>query len=300
MPSKPHYERAFFKLIYTPQIFEFTSRLFGFLGRGFYQAVARSVAWSYAVTQIGVTKTVQRNLELFFPAKFGDAVKVFTNFGATIADYVAIGNMRIDEAEKLCAESLGGEHLEEARRAGRGAILATGHYGFFEFGALLLGKAGYPVTVVTLSEHTPELTQWRAAFRKRWGAETIEIGPDAFSSLRVVQALNEGGFAAMLADRPFGGPTVEVALPRGTIEFSSSPALLAYLADCPVIPVTITRRPDGRYRIVSKPGIRPRRMDGDRDANVAAATRAIAQALFEEISHDPRQWYQFVPVGRRE
>ena len=45
---------------------------------------------------------------------------------------------------------------------------------------------GYPVTVVTLSEHTRELTEWRANFRRRWGAETIEVGPDAFSSLRIV------------------------------------------------------------------------------------------------------------------
>lgn len=299
MNTKPHYERAFFKLIYTPQIFEFTSRLFRFLGRGFYAAVARSVAWSYAVTQHGVREIVRRNLEMLMPgqARGRDAVKVFTTFGATIADYVAVGNMEQADAEKWCAESLGSEHLEEARRQGRGAILATGHFGFFEFGALLLGRMGYPVTVVTLSEHTPELTKWRADFRKRWGAETIEVGPDAFSSLRVVQALGEGRFAAMLADRPFGGPTVPIDLPGGKIAFSASPALLAYLADCPVIPVTIARRADGRYRIVSRPCVWPRRLGDTREACVEAATREIAASLFAEISRHPHQWYQFVPVA---
>jgi lauroyl/myristoyl acyltransferase len=299
MSTKPHYERAFFKLIYTPRIFEFTSRLFRFLGRGVYQGVARSVAWSYAVTQHGVREIVRRNLELLMPgeARGRDAVKVFTTFGATIADYVAVGNMEQAEAEKWRAESLGSEHLEEARRQGRGAILATGHFGFFEFGALLLGRMGYPVTVVTLSEHTPELTKWRADFRKRWGAETIEVGPDAFSSLRVVQALGEGRFAAMLADRPFGGPTVPIDLPGGKIAFSASPALLAYLADCPVIPVTIARREDGRYRIVSQPCVWPRRLGETREACVEAATREIAASLFAEIARHPHQWYQFVPVA---
>ncbi len=121
MSTKPHYERAFFKLIYTPRIFEFTSRLFRFLGRGFYAAVARSVAWSYAVTQHGVREIVRRNLELLMPGKARgrDAVKVFTTFGATIADYVAVGNMEQAEAEKWRAESLGSEHSR--RRAGRGA-----------------------------------------------------------------------------------------------------------------------------------------------------------------------------------
>lgn len=299
MPSKPHTERAFYKLLYTPQIFEFTSRLFRFLGRGVYVRVAQAVAWSYAMTQHGVRDVVLGNLRLLAgdKVKAADAVAVFTNFGATIADYVAIGNMPVDRAAALCVETIGDEHLEDALRAGKGAILATGHFGFFEFGALLLGRKGYPITVVTLSEPTPELTKWRADFRKRWGADTIEVGPDAFSSLRVVQTLQGGGFAAMLADRPFGGPTVEVDLPGGRIAFSSSPALLAYLADCPVIPVAITRRPDATYRIVSKPCIWPRQFEGDRNARVEGATKVIAASLFEEIVRDPRQWYQFVPVG---
>jgi lauroyl/myristoyl acyltransferase len=299
MSAKPHYERAFFKLIYTPAIFELTSRLFRFLGRGVYTTVARAVAWSYAVTQHGVREIVRENLQLLKTSPMGgrDAVRVFTTFGATIADYVAAGNMDRSAAAAWCAESLGEEYLAEAMRAGRGAILATGHFGFFEYGALLLGHMGYPVTVVTLSEHTPQLTEWRANFRRRWGAETIEIGTDAFSSLRVVQALGEGRFAAMLADRPAGGPMEPIDLPNGRIAFSASPALLAYLADCPVIPVAVTRRPDGFYRIVSKPCIWPRRIGADRDTSVKQATRQIAEALFEEIEQAPHQWYQFVPVG---
>jgi lauroyl/myristoyl acyltransferase len=101
----------------------------------------------------------------------------------------------------------------------------------------------------------------------------------------------------MLADRPAGGPMVSIDLPNGRIPFSSSPALLAWLADCPVIPVTIARRSDGLYRIVSKPCVWPRRFPGDRDACVKAATREIAGSLFEEIAREPHQWYQFVPVG---
>lgn len=299
MSSRPHYEKAFFKLLYTPGIFEFTSRLFRFLGRGFYGWVARSVAWTYAVTQRDVRETVRRNLSLLTrDAVSGrDAVRVFTTYGATIADYVAVGNMPKDRAAALCAESIGSENLEEAKRAGRGAILATGHFGFFEYGALLLGHMGYAVTVVTLSEHTRELTEWRAAFRRRWGAETIEIGPDAFSSLRVVEVLKAGGFAAMLADRPFGGPTVPLDLPNGRIAFSSSPVLLAWMAECPVVPVAISRREDGLYRIVSKPCIWPRRFGEDRETAVANASRAVADSLFEEIARAPHQWYQFVPVG---
>lgn len=101
----------------------------------------------------------------------------------------------------------------------------------------------------------------------------------------------------MLADRPFGGPRVHIELAGGRIAFSSSPALIAYLADCPVIPVVIVRRDDGGYRLISKAPIWPRRFEGNRDERIELATRAVADSLFEEIRRHPHQWYQFVPVG---
>ncbi len=297
-PTKPHYEKTFFKVLYTPRIFELGARLSRFLGRGICAGGARMIAWCYAVTQGGTREIVRRNLALLTtePASARDAIAVFTSYGATLADYVAIGSMDPAEAEKLCVARDGIEHLEEALRHGRGAILATGHFGFFEFGALLLGRMGFPVTIVTLPEHTAELTEWRAAFRRRWGAETIEIGTDAFSSLRVIGVLDRGGFAAMLADRPAGDRTVPIDLPNGRIHFSQSPALLAHMADCPVIPVTIARR-HGGYRIHSGPCVWPRRFAGTRDECVRAATVGIARALVADFQRDPSQWYHFVPIG---
>jgi lauroyl/myristoyl acyltransferase len=295
--GKPHFEKLFYRVMYTPRVFELTSRLFPFLNRSIFRAVARSVAWAYAVTQHGVRRVVRDNLSLLSdqPATDRDAIRTFENFGTAIADYVAVGNMEPDRAASLCISTEGLEHLKNARASGRGAVLATGHFGFFEFGALLLGRMGHPVTVVTWSEPTKELTAWRAAFRRRWGAETIEIGTDAFSSLQVVRALAAGRFTALLADRPHDDHAIEVALPGGKIRFSLSPALLAFMADAPIIPVAVAGD-FGGYRLVAKPPIRPREMGEDRQSCVEAATRALADSLFEEIRRDPLQWYQFVPV----
>ncbi len=296
--AKPHYEKWFFRKLYTPGVFELMARLSCFFGRGFCRWVGRTISWGYGVTQGGVREVVRKNLELLTNERVSreEAVGVFEEFGETIADFVRLGAIDPVEAEKLCPERVGFEHLEEALAHGKGAILATGHLGFFEFGALLVARMGLPITVVTLSEHLPALTEWRRQFRRKWGAETIEIGPDAFSSLRVVRVLEEGGFAAMLVDRPHDHATV-VDVPNGRIQFSMSPALLAYLGDCPVVPVAITRRADGLYRMVSKPCVWPRRLGEDREECVRAATVAVADSLIEEIKEAPRQWYQFVPVG---
>lgn len=298
--GKPHYERWFFKIFYTPEIFGLISTIFRWFGRRFYTTVARGISWTYAMTQYGVRETVRDNLAILLGRETTkrEAVRVFTQFGHTIGDYIAVGNMPTDEAEALCDEKSGFEHLKSALEAGRGAILVTGHYGFFEFGALLMRQFGFPTTVVTLSEHTPELTRWRADFRRRWGAETIEIGPDAFSSLRVVRALEDGRFAAMLVDRPAGDYVQNIELAGGQIPFSRAPALIAYLGNCPVIPVAVTRKPSGLYRIVAKPGIWPKSFGDSREECIERSTVAIAASLFEEIAKDPSQWYHFVPVAK--
>jgi lauroyl/myristoyl acyltransferase len=295
---RPHNERWFYRRLYSSDIFEFTCRVFPFLGRGVYRSVARGIARTYAWTQPGVVTTVQRNLGLLEKREVPRSLarQVFVSFATSIADYIAAGNTPIDQADAWCTERGGIEHLQEARDAGRGAILATGHYGFFEFGSLVLGRMGWPVSIVTLSEPTPQLTDWRAAFRKRWGAETIEIGPDAFSSLRVMRVLEAGGFAAMLIDRPHGDHVTPVALKGGTIPFSLSPALLAYMSDVPVIPVVVAATPDGGYRLIAKPGIWPRRLGLPREAAVKEATVQVAHALVEEFIRDPSQWYQFPPL----
>lgn len=298
--SRPHTERWAYKKLYTPDIFSFASSLYPWFRRPGCQAVSRTVAWYYAKTQPAVRNIVRENLALLQKETVtdADAVKVFVNFGATIADYVAVGAMPRETALALCAEHCGMEHLHNARARGRGVILATGHYSFFEFGSAVLGSMGIPVTIATLPEPTDGLMEWRANWRSRWGTKTIPVGADPFSSLQVIRAIEQGDCMAMLADRPIGEAGLPVDLPNGRILFSSSPALLAWMTGCQILPVIVTRRDDGLYRITAKPAVTTHRDSGlGRKAEIERCTREVAAALFEDICKVPHQWYQFVPVG---
>lgn len=300
--EKPHTERWAYRYLYTDKIFEFcTHQLYPVLGRTGFQIVSRTVAWVYAVTQPAIRAIVRRNLSLLSTASFSDrdAVQVFTNYAATLADYVAVGAMEDEDVGELDAEEVPNvEHLTSAIREGRGVILATAHFSFFEFGTVYLGRLGLPLTIVTLSEPSTELTAWRARWRKRWGAETIEIGADPFSSVQVVRALESGRCMAMLADRPLPEHGLPVDLPNGRIPFSMSPAILASVTGCPIVPAIVTRLPGGKYRLTAKPPIFVK--PGGRDARkhaIEEATRELARSLFEDIQRTPKQWYQFVPVS---
>jgi len=301
MTGRAHTERWAYQRLYQDSIFSLCTRLYPYLRRPVFQAVSRTVAWTYAMTQPAVREVVRRNLQLLRkePVSAAEAVRVFVNFGATIADYVAVGAMPVEQARALQESDRHGlEHLRGAMEGGRGVILATAHFSFFEYGAVALGQAGIPLTIGTLPEPTASLTEWRAKWRERWNTETVPVGADPFSSIQIVRSLDAGRCVALLADRPIAEHGLPVDLPNGRTLFSTAPALLAAMTKCPVVPVIVVRLTGGKYRLIAKPPIRVEAASREqRKQAIEDCTKKIAGELFEEIIRQPTQWYQFVPVS---
>jgi KDO2-lipid IV(A) lauroyltransferase len=159
-----------------------------------------------------------------------------------------------------------------------------------------MAQLGLPMTALTLPEPSTALTEWRAAFRARWGVKTIIVGNDSFSVLDIVRSLQSGAFVASLADRPYDGNNVPVDLPHGRIRFSTGPVLLALLAGCPIVPVGITRQPDGLYHIEARAYIMPRWQPEGREETLRRYTEEVAAALVPLFAAYPEQWYHFAPL----
>ena len=247
------------------------------------------VAKAYCATQPGILRVVASNLALLDHPADG-AARVFENFATTLADYFWLASRSREEAFALA--DIVGKPLDIKS----GGILASGHFGFFEFGALSLTQMGLPVSIVTDAEPTSELTRWRADYRRRWGAETIELGNDAFSSLRTVEAIEGGRLTAMLVDRPTGGRSLDIHLPGGTIPFSMAPAILSWMTCCPVIPVNVRRTAAGRYALHTGEPVTADRSRPRTEA-LEDCTRKVAQSLVRDFLLDPLQWYHFVRLS---
>jgi lauroyl/myristoyl acyltransferase len=291
MSPNLHTGKLAYRLGYTASAFSVLSRFSSLLGRRASGGIGAFFAKAYCATQPGVVRTVADNLRLLDRSSHtGEATRVFENYARTLADYFWLADRSGDEAFAL-ADIEGTMPVLTS-----GAILATGHYGFFEFGALVLTRAGLPVSVVTDAEPTSELTRWRAAYRKRWGAETIELGGDAFASLRAAGALEAGRLTAMLVDRPVGGRALPVELPGGVIPFSMAPAILSWMTGCPVIPVSVRRTAAGRYVVRTGEPVSSDRATS-RDRAIEDCTRRIADTLVRDFLSDPLQWYQFIPLA---
>jgi KDO2-lipid IV(A) lauroyltransferase len=278
-------------------MFDLGARLARTFPLAFTRALAATLGWLYARTHPAKVAVVAKNLRLLDPS-LGDAEarKVYGEFGRTLADYFYIGTRSRSEAATLVADFEGLEHLRAAQKLGRGAIIVTAHFGLFELGGLLLAEHGFPAVVLTYPEPSRALTAWRAAFRRRWGVETLEIGGDSFAFLAIDGRLRAGQFVATLIDRPHPTDRTTVALPNGTAQFSAGIFLLAAHGGVPVIPATMVRRRDGRYHAkVFAPLMIEER--ATRAETLLFYSQRVADLLLPALHAHPTQWYQFVPLS---
>lgn len=292
--------RLFYRLLYTREGFLMILAAWRILGKRGAWVISRSLGLAYALTHPATIRAIRANIALLDPAKatFPAACRLLMNQAECFSSYGRLSTFPPSEVMKLFGHREGIEHLQRAQAEGKGCVLVTGHFGFFEIGGLIMTRFGFPITILTLREPSPELTRWRADFRARWGVNTIVVGEDAFSVIEIVRTLRAGGFVAMLADRPYNpADAIPVECPHGRIPFSKGPALLSLLAGSPVIPVGITTGKDGLFRIEAGPAITATWSPEGREESIAAATAKIATALLAMFRKEPEQWYHFAPLG---
>jgi KDO2-lipid IV(A) lauroyltransferase len=260
------------------------------------RALAAYAGWLYALTHPKRVAVVRRNLQLLDASLTQkSALRVYSEFGKTLADYFYIGTRPREQAVRIIAQIDGAEHLKRAQEMGKGALVVTAHFGLFELGGLLLAQQGFPSVVLTYPEPSRALTEWRAAFRRRWKVDTLEIGEDSFAFLHIAGQLRRGQFVAALIDRPHPTDNTLVSLPNGTALFSAGILLLAAHGSAPVIPATMARRADGSYHAQVFPPIfiEPR---GSREETLRFYSQKIADTFLPVLCAHPEQWYQFVPL----
>jgi hypothetical protein len=193
-------------LTYRAGWFAWGERLARCSPRGFLRFLGAAWGTLFAWTQPSKVAVVRQNLALLGQTPPPDANRVYAEFGRVLADYFYAGARPLAAALALVDEHRGFEHFQAARADGRGALLLTPHLSFFELGSAVMHEQGFPMVALTNPEPSSELTAWRAAYRLRWGVETLEVGAEAEAGqlqfIEIVKQLRAGKFVAALFDRP--------------------------------------------------------------------------------------------------
>ena len=186
----------------------------------------------------------------------------------------------------------GYRHLEEARTAGSGTILALPHLGTWEWAGVWLARVQrVPVSAVVERLEPPELFEWFRELRAALGIEAIPLGEGA--GAQVLRSLADGRVVCLLSDRLVGGSGVDVEFFGETTSLPAGPATLALRSGASLLPVGVYDTPDGCHAIV-RPPVSAERTGRLRD-DVVRVTVALAAELEWLIGRAPDQWHLVQP-----
>lgn len=186
------------------------------------------------------------NLALAFPEKPAEwheemARKTFEHFGLIAADFLR-SPQRSDQEVLESVESVDLHYLQEAKEAGKGAILLTAHLGNWERVAQFSGLQGFPLTVVARDANDQSLNQTVLNLRKSAGLDVLSRGNAARG---ILGKLRENGMVAILADQNAGEAFVPFfGHPCGTV---IGPGVLTLRSGAALIPGFCLRVGPGKY-----------------------------------------------------
>ncbi len=214
------------------------------------------------------------------------AREVFRNVTRYYADLIRLPRTKPDHLLSKEMTLTGFDRLKGAMQGGRGAVIATAHFGNPEVAAQISAILGLDVVVLSEPLNPPAFSDLVHRLRASQGARYEEVG---FKTIgRTLAHLRGGGCLAITCDRdiqhtgvplPFFG--VETSMPLGAAE-------MAGRTGAALVPAYCRRAPHG-YDIVFEEPLEV--VDtGHPKQDAAETTKKMIARIEEWIRSDPGQW----------
>ena len=231
-----------------------------------------------------------KNLEAAFPRK-PDADRqaiirnVFGHFGRLLFELLKFSGLSRDEVLAR-VEIEGGERIRDARAKGRGALLFTGHFGYWEINAIAHAAAFAPIGVLARPLDNRRLHDLLERMR---GCQGNYVIYRRGALRRVLKALNANDGVAILIDQHIQAPDAV------TVNFFDRPAattlalgVLALRTGAPVVPVFALPNGIGRYRLVYERPVDP--PANDSPEALRDFTQRCTDVLEMQVRRHPELW----------
>ncbi|MDP7236098.1 MAG: lysophospholipid acyltransferase family protein [Candidatus Latescibacteria bacterium] len=210
--------------------------------------------------------------------------------------YRQLGRLATEHARLLAAETtdirdritvIGDDHIAQARRQGKGVILVTGHFGYWELLGASVAALGYPMAVVAKDQHNPAVNTLIIKGREKLGMKVISM---AAATHAIMRALRRNECVGLLMDQDAGpgGTFVDfLGLEASTYQ---GPALFALRSGAPIIPCFIIREGAEHHRIVFESPIEAV-PTGDEIADIQRYTQTYTAVLERYVRTYPDHWF---------
>ena len=275
----------------------------------FESALARSVRWVVPYVPMSVVRASGRamgrlayiadgprrrvaleNLAAAFPGRplkerKAMARAMFAHFGGLLVELIKFGTY--SREEMLAATEIEGEErVRQAQAQGRGILIFTGHFGYWELLAMAHALRIEPMSVLARPLDNPYLHAMLEDIRTSTGNAVIYRQG---AVRRMLRDLAGGRGVGVLIDQHLHTPdAVYVAFFRRPAATTSALAALALRTGAPVIPVFALPLPHGRYRFIYEHPVDPPRADTP-DA-VREFTQRCTDVLEMYVRRHPDLW----------
>jgi phosphatidylinositol dimannoside acyltransferase len=174
-----------------------------------------------------------------------------------------------------------------------GLVIATLHLGNPEpYGSFVAAHDLH--AVVPVEEIRPKALFDFLIARRATGRGVLAV-PLSQARKALTDELKAGGIAVLVADRNLAGRGHPTTLFGATAQLPTGPATLALMSGRPLMVAACSRRGPERFNVRAWLIDTPR--SGDRKADVAALTEAMARRMEEAIGGAPEQWFAaFQPI----
>jgi KDO2-lipid IV(A) lauroyltransferase len=238
----------------------------------------------------GHRRLAVKNLQAAFPVRSEsecDAIakEMFSHFGRLLASLLKFSTM--PRASMLArVEFAGQERAVQAYAHGRGVLMFTGHFGFWEIQALVHALTAAPIAVLARPLDNPLLHRLLESVRTATG-NTVIYRRGAIR--RVLRALEANHGVAFLIDQHMQpADAVYVDFFNRPAATTSALAAVALRTGAPVVPVFALPLPGGRFRLIYEHPVEPPRGD-DEDA-IREFTQRCTDVLEMYVRRYPHLW----------
>src|SRR5437660_1655275 len=253
--------------------------------------VAASLAVCFSWFAWRLRRHGERNLEIAFPELAMRERRLllrraFGNLGRLLGVFSQFSNDSQRLQELIVCEGL--DHLRQARAAGRGVILFTGHVGAWELSSFALSLFGYPLSFLVRRIDNPKIEALVDRARTRSGNRTI----DKRSAVReMLQILQNRGTVGILVDlNTLDREAIFVdffGVQAGTTFMVAKLALRTGAAVLPVFAPWDKKRKCFRLKIDEPLSFRS---SGDQTEDVRSLTQLYTAVVEKYVRRYPDQW----------
>ncbi|PKN72997.1 MAG: hypothetical protein CVU50_04370 [Candidatus Cloacimonetes bacterium HGW-Cloacimonetes-3] len=180
----------------------------------------------------------------------------------------------------------GKEHVDEALSLGRGAILATAHFGNWE-AARILPMVGIPLSVITKTQRNKLFDEYTNELRERSGLKVINMK----RGLRdIIHQLAEGRIVAILMDQNAGKSGLMMDFLGYPASHWKGVAKISLRYKVPIVTGFARRVDNGLIQFEFHKPILHEELE-DCEANYRIVLEEVNQIIESQIRQYPDQWF---------